>query len=259
MLKLEKNSRNHDVSVSFRSRDSRFNRTFLTAFGIALALHVIAGTLFQIRPFLLGSSEVILPPVAASADLTDPAEENENIAIASVDKNDHLPRLITEPRYSKPAAPDIAAASINRHMEYVMKKETSANANPFAAIEQDLHSPDLDYIEGILQFTPVTVRVSGQLADKSIEGKSIDDELVDMTKPVPCHATSVNHVSTLYDVRVEDRTGRIFWFEPKQPVEDPAHKQAAENILQRLRFQTDNRTFVTSGEIEIVFTIPDAT
>lgn len=250
MLKLEKTSRTHDIMVSLRDRDSRFNRTFLTAFAIAAGLHLAAGVLFSIRPFLLGSSELILPPVAASADLTAMQEEKDNIAVAQLDKGDRLPRTILEPPYSKPIIPEIPPSAVSRKREYVMKTEPAALS--FALLEEEFFTPDFLANAPTKEYIPLTISISGQLASRGLETMH-DDSLAPLTKPVPCHGANPRQFRAQYAVEVENRSGRVFWYEPQNEIEDPACKQLAENVLQKLRFHPSDQSFVTPGEVEIVF------
>ena len=255
MLKLEKKPRNQEITVTLRDRDRRFNRTFLTAFAIAASLHLFAGILFQIRPFLLGSSEKILPPVSVNADLTGLSEEKDKIALAQLDKTERLPRTIQEPRYSSPALPALPPASIQRRIEYVMKNDLQTS--PFAKMENEISSPDFTAMERHRLFTPLSILISGNLADKIIENDGLNATLASMTKALPGQGNAIRHSRSLYAVQMENQSGQIFWYEPQEKPDNPAHKQIAESILQHLRFQQESHPFVTTGEIEIVFAVPE--
>lgn len=248
MLKLEKISRSREIMVSLRDRDPRFNRTFIIAFAIAFSLHLLAGVLFTIRPFLLDSSELILPPIAASADLS---VNRESMALAKVDKTERLHRTIPEPRYSVPKVPELTEVTVNRQKEYVMKKELTAA--PFAMIEKEVFSPDFTAWESSKQHAPVQILVSGPLADKTIEVNGADS----VELPLLNSDMRSNLIRALYAVEVENQSGQIFWYESQQKLENLEYRRLAEKILLNLRFHQDTKAFVTPGEIEIVFTFPE--
>jgi len=54
-------------------------------------------------------------------------------------------------------------------------------------------------------------------------------------------------------VLIEGKTGKIFWFEPKQLSHDASIDKFAEAVLQNMKFGIDPKMIAMDGEIEMHF------
>ena len=108
MLKLEKVAKTLEISIALRQRDSFFSAPLLQAFGIAIALHIFAGVLFQVSPFRISGSQTIFPPVLVDAELIS---EGESAVVAQVDAEEISPRYIKEPRLSALQMPGLPTSA----------------------------------------------------------------------------------------------------------------------------------------------------
>src|SRR6202021_1010342 len=97
MLRFERKSRNREVSISLRSHEKALNRLSMTAFGLALGLHLMGFLIFQVAPFKISNMTTNIPPVIVRSDLAF-APESSVYAILE-DTNVVLPK-IAEPTYS---------------------------------------------------------------------------------------------------------------------------------------------------------------
>src|SRR3984885_13435148 len=95
MLKLEKIAKTMEISITLRHRDSFFSPALMTAFAIAIALHLVAGILFEVRPFKIKGSQIVFPPALVDVDIS---LSPENSVVALVVDEDIIPRSIKEPK-----------------------------------------------------------------------------------------------------------------------------------------------------------------
>lgn len=133
MLKLER--RNQNIHITLQGREPLLSRPFLTAFCVALGLHLIPFLLIHVRPIITHAKEIFLLPVIVNArievltNLKEPAPHNP-----------------FEPTLPIPSLPDMPQLICCREPDY-----------PF----QSIIVPDLGYQEKPL---PLTITVSGPLA-----------------------------------------------------------------------------------------------
>lgn len=243
MLKLEKIGR-RDISVSLRDKQNRFDRTFLKAFAIAIALHLGALILFHIHPFI-AIGDKILPPSLVESDI---AFGNNDI-LAEIEREGIPQRHLLEPKMSILDIPAMPEPYLQRNLEYI--KENSLLDNPFLEIEEDWEYLASDG-KSIPIPKPIQVHVSGELAKiPLINDGSTHQDLSSFSTSTGTHQSLI-----VYTVQVESTTGRIFWYMPKNGKTIPMNG-LVEKILSDIRFQTDPKTFIHTGEIEIQLTFHD--
>lgn len=233
MLHLEKNRQG--ISVNIRDRQCLINRTFVFALSLALGLHLSAALLFNVQHFI-SFGDAVLPPTIVEAD--PGYDEIDSSILAYLDRMNTQSRYSLEPKSSNLMIPSLSMETPARQMEHI--KELSVIDNPFLIIEEDwqhlitIETPSIPSLQ---------VNVSGTLA-----GKLLDDGSHTML------SYSDKPYRMVYDVRVEAKTGEIFWYVPIHPIESLQIQKVATTLLDHMRFETDSLAFVYAGEVEIIFT-----
>lgn len=238
MLKLEKVSKTLEINITMRQREHFLNRAFFKALGIALGLHLLAVVLFHIQPFVISGSGIVFPPVLVDSDLN---LVQEGTVLAQIDTDEAFPRHIKEPKGLRFAFPEYPEVDLK---QYQIQYDPHSNPHVFAPFEdsaQILYTRLLDHRprEG----EKVKVEISGSLINLKLEDDGIDQAEFGKTR------TGRGR----YQVRVEHRTGKIFWYDPIEAIGHEETDALAEKILRGMRFASDEFYFVTGGEIEIQF------
>lgn len=234
MLKLERTSHDHDVSVTFRSKEYFLTRPFLTALGVALTIHLGLFLLFQVSPLKIRWNNTYSLPIIVETDL---AQNGENLVVANISP-DALPDniLLTAP----PSLPFLATSPLflnNRQMEYI--EETHVEVNLFEEIEKEIYLPTFSPA-GSSSLKPISILISGPLASRTI----INNPVLDLeTVKTPRHL--------IYSVLVDEQSGCIFWHEPLQQSDDVALEKCVTSLIYGLQFATTPSAFVTAGKIEL--------
>lgn len=243
MLKLEK-TRSREIHVCLRSRQRVFSRSFIYAFLIALALHLGGFLMFHVRTLFI-KDKGSFPPIVVEADLSGELYHEDSEALALLGKKE-APHYRLAPHISDPSIPSLAIEIPKR--DHVFAAEEVGRSNPFLEIEEDpehVHKSIPNKHRG----KPFVMHVSGPLAEIPL----LDDGFNQMSSEISALCTRFSAgIVVRYEVRVENQTGRIFWHMLKQA---PDHLAGiASKILEKMRFQQDDRHFVTSGEIEFNIT-----
>lgn len=246
MLKLEKKSRDREIHIHMRAKQGFWNPTFRTALCIAVGLHLFAVILFHVSPFKL-TNERILPPTAVEADIADQAEESEQMIVTQLDQDETKSTFTLNPRSTAPEVPKLPKSTFLREAVSFHEKNHDKIANSFESIENGFKEHYfIGRNSGKGNVTlPVQLNVSGQLAEKA------EPEWSYSTLP---RIPSSEPQRVVYGVQLDNKTGKIFYFIPKELSKNPHTQLIAESILRELTFSSDAPDeFVTSGEIEIVF------
>lgn len=243
MLKLEKASRDGQISIIIRDKERFFSRPIAVAFALAILYHLLFLIIFQVAPFKLRLNQTIFPPVLVEAD---------SIKETAIEVNVDRPKTIYSglpPRpSSQPSLPDYPYFTAERPVEYI--KENSSQINSFLRIEKEVYEPLFFPIEKS-PLPPIHIVISGFLADK----KLLSEGLKGKKLPAVKSTITQTELRNTYAVLVEGRTGRIFWYEPKQQTSITAIDSFAESILHDVQFTPSDEAFVTAGEIELHFNV----
>ena len=235
MLRLEKTSKD-EIHIRVRDREPVVKNTFLKALGIAFAFHGFALLLFHVTPFKISLCDFALPPVEVAVDL-----KNILDGMVTADPQGELSqtRFSIEPPPSIPAMPELLNAPLMRKLEYI--RATSALSNPFTEVEKDIYQPDFAAARQSA-LPPVSLIITGGIAGMGLLHDGIE------YWQVPKKEGRI-----VYSVQVQQETGQIFWFEPKEMVVDPELHLEAQKILSELKFKPRRKGVIADGEIEIHF------
>lgn len=239
MLKLEKTSRNDLITVTVRDKENFFTQPFALAFGIAIAIHLGLVILFQVVPFKIGMSENVFPPTRVHADMALKESTLAQItpAILSIRGLPPIPAAGPTPL----SHPKFLAF---RPLEFSKAKNSTTLS--FAQIEKEIYQPEFNPLEN-KQTKPLEIMISGVLAEHRLVSNGMDEK---MMSSFPSLKT--DNIRIAYSVLVEGKTGKIFWYEPKQSAHDPIDK-FAEAILHNMKFSIAQGIIVMDGQIEMHF------
>ena len=198
----------------------------------ALVLHLGVLLLFHVSPFKLAST-FTFPPIQVQSE-----QSLQGIsALISSEPYDQEDELPPPPFYFRPPALDWISVSTNPSIT------PSASLNPDALLRIEertwpiWHEPLSLHLEEPL----ARLAISGDLAERLL----IDtDPLLSKMQPISSLPSSYAHVT--YEVQMDERTGKLFWYERTQSSGDSAIDRLTEKILLNIRFDpSGTREFVT--------------
>jgi hypothetical protein len=229
MLKLERLTKKLELSVTLRKREPFFNREMVQAMALGIALHLFFFFLFPIATLKFHGSQLFLPPVSVAADIPSSSgavtiEMNQEEMAAS-----HL-----EP-------PSLWTLSIPE-VDLTIFPKIASYSGDVSFEQQHLNYPLLSLLDSLPKpVTPFQIHVSGPLSDVSFF----------LNYHVPPIPEGLFKASFL--VRMENQTGKIFWYEYREEPQNEAMRQLAQEVLNHLQFVKNKNLFVTDGEVEIIF------
>ncbi|NGX41812.1 MAG: hypothetical protein K940chlam7_00086 [Chlamydiae bacterium] len=251
MLKLEKKSDNRPVNVKMRMNSRICTPTFLRALAIAVGIHLMGYLIFHVKPFNVGSFETIFPPVQVNIDMQQMLNGG---VLANLEGEGQSTAAILEPKSSVPTIPLLSTPEMKRELAY--PREKTVKRNPFQHMEENLDYLTLENLSPPQPKKGRRIKVSafGNLSNKEIVAEGWEGK-----KLFRRHAFEERNTQYLatYDVKVEDRTGKIFWHQQHEPLEKKKLNVLAEKVLENLLFDRDPNGFISEGQIEIVFTISE--
>ena len=242
MLKLERKSRDGEVNLLINGNDSFFNRSLVVAFLLALGFHALFLLVFHVSPFKSGVIETLYPPVGVEADL--PVIPDGVLAVADIGTAPLSLYGIPVPGFSQPSVPP--SSQFLKTVATTYSIETDPLDNPFLSIEEDAYLPIFS-VSVKKERKPINVLVSGVLAERGIIFLGVDAKnssssvIKEMKEPL----------RLVYDVSVDGRTGKVFWFEPKEPSRLAAVNRLGNEIILGMLFATGGN-FV-DGTVELEF------
>ncbi len=231
MLKLERIAKTLNLSITLRKREPFFNRTMLQALALGLGLHLAAFCLFPIAVSKFNGSLLILPPISVATDLPHFSEGSVH---AQIEQEEFSPRSLQPPKglsFGLPAS--IASAAISYPEEEVTVFYSTEREVELRHPLNELLDPSPKYDNSLI------VHVSGPL--------SRYERAISVPTVIPEGLYRV-----VFHVAMENRSGKIFWYERKESSDDEKVNRLAEEILGAMHFEKSDH-FVTDGEVEIIF------
>jgi hypothetical protein len=166
--------------------------------------------------------------------------ESQWETMAAIDDEKFIPSYLLLPFAFEPTLPSIPETALLRDLGS-MTPETFKQS-PFIALDRErmsLSSPSLDIFNDDSQ--KLAVWITGPLADK---------KLIPLALPISSFTNQPLHTFT-FDVRVDDHTGEICWFQEKNESSSNEMLSTAVECLKALRFEEDKAHFVSAGEIKL--------
>jgi hypothetical protein len=243
MLRVEKNAQSKPVYLSVRENARMLTPTFIRALIFALALHLSALILFHVQPFRLKYNSPQYPPIQVNIELALP----ENAIFADLEQRKLHRFPIPEPPLAPSVIPHYGIKMEDR-VQAVPKNMKIRNTILPIETEGDLSHlfVTLDPGKHAVCRTPV-IQISGPLASLPIVADSLPAQSI--------HAKKHSLVRLQYSVKVDSRTGKIFWYAPNTQTDGKKIQKTAEDILERIQFNPAPSEFVTQGEIELYLAV----
>lgn len=244
MLRIDKKSKQHRPRLEVNTRKGRFNRSLQIAFGAALCLHGAALLIFQISPFKVRYSETIFPPIQVRVD-NFPAIDSG--ALADQEKENPFRFPIPSPLRAEPKIMEFMS-TCKRGSED-LPRMVKMNSAPREDLCYDYYLERVIPIEGPSKLeAPMIVQTSGGLAETPFTLEGIDMEYLDSALGIGAEK-EIKGIS--YRVKIDHRTGKVFWY---SKISGEARKrvlQLCEKILASLRFEKNQPSIFSEGEIDI--------
>ncbi len=227
MLKLKKASGPETVALTFSARDKLFNKDFCIALGIAAGLHLLGLIIFTVHMGIYSGSTTVLSPIMV---MTEPLElEKNSLIIADVYSNPISKRQIPPP-------PKIVHETPTSQKFFLGNVESAQFKNRLPDWPTEPHS------------TPsITVSPSGSLAGRALK-----------VVPKLPKIKTFGDFEVVHQVRMDEKSGEIFWFKLQKSSGRSAIDQMAEKLLKNIRFETQGNNGITSGTIEWKFHLEDS-
>lgn len=245
ILKVESSDRGQDIVVSVRGRERFWNRTFLTAFALAVSLHLGGLLLFRIAPIKLSWNSHSTAPAIVQAEFS-----TDGIAIALSD-NEDLPE-----RYVPPPALTVMGLPTLPTRKYVVPFDMYSindDSHPFAELELALLEPWRESPPPLPK-EPLTLQFSGPLAGRV----PLHHPAKDWVPPAARSLKGAYRV--VIDVKVDEQTGQIFWHNILTSSGVVLLDREALAVLKDMRLSPGPQdAFVTDGFVELTFLFGETT
>lgn len=235
MLKLEKTSFASSLTVRLREKETFFESRLLMALAIALSLHLAAAYLFTVIPFYISSS-FTFPPAKVQVDI--PSEVSVTASLHS----DHRSELIPPPIS---LVPFLETPLI--HRESILAPTFSLDPLALQFIEERFWPTWQSPLSFRLEEPKMQLFISGDLAKYRWNSHH----------PIFSQKQSLNASSSpayvVYDVQLDEKSGKLFSYERKQSSGDQMIDQLTEKVLLELQFEPVNTLESIKGTLNFVF------
>lgn len=239
MLRLEKNGGSYNVSVRLRQKEPSLNRAFLTALAFALSIHLLAFFLFHIKLFQISPS-TIFPPVQLLM------EQHTSTSAISTEEEALPSNIIAPPPSLIPTYPSLPFITSYEGWSTLTYPTAENSIEPLALYHEAIPFESTYY--------PLKMQISGDLSDMKLIDNDHPELLEPQIKREPLTATVID-----YEVRLDAKTGRLFWYELKSAILNRKATELAEKVLLGLQFERDPQQLFLSGEIRFTLLVSDLT
>lgn len=243
MLKLERVAKSGEIIMQFQGRTPAFSTLFYQALGLSLLIHLLAVLVFHIQPFILGPTTVF-PPIMVQAP------QPLSTSLATFDTFDEKLALEVQEIFPEP----MLLASPPMPMALVDRPGLSNGRFPLS-----IHNPDelafpvthsASTVAG--SYEPITIEIGGSLASRPLiagSWKVPEKQLLAQGKVLKSYLVS-------YEVRVEEKTSSVFWYDRIISSGDAAIDSQAEQLLLGLKFVSIPDNIDTDGQLRFIFRRP---
>lgn len=245
MLKLKKSPKHCEVQIQFRPQKEFLDRYLIISLTFALSIHFVAGLLFHVQLFSKDQLETILPPTKTFLQHIQGAPLEEIVSV-KVNTEGRLTPAHLAPPLSSPSLPPLLLSR-----EDSISTFETLYQDLFLEIEKDLQEPYLNEIDIPVILPAVTLNFSGEIAEIPLH--ALSDDMQEYFSPRTFASSKLDQKRILFDVQVDARNGKVFWYELEREKSDQANTLVAEKILKKISFETSPKYFVHSGTIEFIF------
>jgi hypothetical protein len=89
--------------------------------------------------------------------------------------------------------------------------------------------------------------ISGILADQKLLFNGLED------KPIHPFSKRNDEQRLVYAIKVEGKTGKVFWYEALQSAQETQINAFAESVLRSMIFELNPKVVAMNGEVELHF------
>lgn len=245
MLKLERKSKSRDVSVSIKEYGRLFTPSFLRALAIAFAIHFFGIILFQVSPFKIVHVETIFPPTQVKIDFLPLIDSG---VLAELENEPTTMPQIPEPAMSRPQIHGMPHVKPIRTIAH--PKLTRVSSYPFEKLEGKYYYTDFIDLGPSKQHKtmPLNIRLFGELSKMTYTLDGFDEKEYALKNR---QRNELRRQIVSYRVKVENKTGKIFWYEQINSPERKKTSKIAKKILTSLQFEKNQHGFTSEGDVEI--------
>lgn len=226
MLKYERIAKQNKIAVNYNDRRSLFTRDFTFALALAIALHLSfiflftikdIGLLFSFRPSQLNfnvESDLMVYEVSSDA--------------AYKQSDSYLP----EPSYDEVVLALLPRFIVEKHFDESLL-HISMKADPTW------------FDEPVRRMHPEKLEIN--LYHDAATRKIVNKEQLPLMENIPESGYAK------FGVQIDDREGKVIWSELKSSSGNKILIQKASQLLHALQFDAMADSFVTLGEVEVLF------
>lgn len=229
MLKLERTT-HIGISVRFREKDPIFNKEMLLATGLALLFHIVMIGLFTIASFHQDSIFIFSP---IQVHLENPAL---NVASFIKDSEDETKFL---PSYDLIELTGSKELVHQQFLNYINSINDIPNLDLLDSIEERIWPMWKPGLTISLKTPTIQINLFGEISRYSYSSPylSLND-----SPPIS------GPLSIYYEVKIDSKTGKIFWFESEKSISDKL-AYFLEKILKDLKFEINDSSIILNGQI----------
>ncbi len=246
MLKLQRNAYHREIAIRLRDSDPIFTKNLLLGIAVAIFLHLVPFLTVKIGGIAY-KAPINRDPIVVEADMGLSAKGQGVIITLQIDEHGLLPRYVLEPESAIPGLPDMPLAFVQHRLDNIRGKNAFREA--FTQVEVISYLSPMKKLSYKKVEHPIRIRVSGALGVRSPDVRGLQK-----LAEVIAEATFDGEYRVTMDVRVDDRTGRVFWFAIKNSSNHEVLDSLAANMVRELSFNKEKDAFVTEGEVEVLFT-----
>lgn len=227
MLKLEKTSQLSGLTVRLREREHFFEPRLLKALAIAVILHCGALLLFHVTPFTFSSTFVFFP-IQVQSD--HPLQEGSISALVASYREENNELMPPPPT----VVPIPTLNWISFPQESNLTPALALDLHAFQSLEERFWPKWQEPLSLQLEEPKIQLSISGDLAELSLVST---DSLLNQMQPISVHSSPVY---VIYQVQMDEKTGKLFWYERIQSSGMSEVDRLTEKILMNLRFSLPN-------------------
>ncbi len=235
MLKLIYRLSDKEITLKYKKRQTIWTLQFILALTATLALHTFAFFFFNIHRLNTFPSNILKSSkVYSEFKPLKPIHSRVH-----VDSNGLLLTPISSPKLSLPKIPlevSLSSSFFDQEKGLVL---AAASFKQLEKYPKRIRAQKINFYRFI---EPIKVAIYGPLKPRF-------NEITVKKKRVLIGTTQT--LSILFEIQVEDRTGKVFETKLRDSSGYPEFDQYAKNLVSSLTFDTCHSGFVTKGELEL--------
>jgi hypothetical protein len=225
-----------------------FTPLFLRILAVICFLHLLAFFLFTIETTAYEEPPVSLP-INLNAEIGLSPQSEATLSSVQVDENGLLPRYLLEPESQLPNVPDMPITPLKLTVNHVKEKQIFEGL--FSQIEHTSYEEEPFKFSFLSSLPLVALQTTGSLSHLTMDDFVVPSGFFEL---LPSNISG--EYSVVFDIKVEERKGDIFWFSLRNSSSVDFIDDLAEEVIKKIRFNPNISGVVGEGELNIVFHLP---